>query len=93
MGKPKNKCKLCKVKRKDWVQGSFFGINCRQHFVPMVVIKEHKSNITSKEKEELQIIIKQRYPKLFPHIEQECLTDHFAVHLTKKRSKFFDVDT
>ena len=44
-----NKCKLCHVKRKKWETERFFGINCRICGAPMIVIKEHKINISKDE--------------------------------------------
>jgi hypothetical protein len=87
MGKSIKKCKLCKVKRTIWDSEKFFGINCRKHFVPIIVLKEHKDEITENEKQELKNLIKQYHPNLFPIIEDECPTDHYNVHLTKKKTK------
>lgn len=86
MGKSSKKCKLCKVKRKTWENENFFGVNCRKHFVPMIVLQEHKDKITKDEIQELKQLIKQYHPNLFPNIESECLKEgHYNVHLNKKK--------
>ena len=87
MSKRKKSCKLCKVKRKKWEEKNFFGIDCNKHFVPMIVLKDHRTDITMAEKKELKEILKIRYPKLFPNYNLNCSDEHWHLHLGKKNGK------
>ncbi len=77
-------CKLCKVKRKQWEEENFFGINCRKHFVPLIVLKEHKKRLSQSEKEQLKLILKNYYPDMFPDKSISDSEVHWHLHLTKK---------
>jgi len=80
----KKKCKLCKVKKKAWEEERFFGINCRKHFVPLIVLKEHRDKLTKNEYEELLYLIDKYHPG---HIINKTLSDseeHCHIHLLKK---------
>jgi hypothetical protein len=72
MGKPKNYCDLCHVKNKAWTHGKFFGIaSCKNHFgQPLIVLAEHKAELTEEEKEEL-LYVEQKYLKNYRKREKE----------------------
>jgi hypothetical protein len=80
----KNKCKLCKVKRKLWETEDFFGVKCNKHFVPLIILKEHRNKITTNEKKAFLKIIKERYPKLYIDDTIPHSKEHWHVHLSKK---------
>lgn len=88
MGKKKKQCKLCKVKRKNWEEGNFFGIECNKHFVPMVVLNRHSAKLTKTEREEVNHLAKKYHPKL--HVDDNtlsCSDTHWHAHMNKKRTK------
>lgn len=78
------KCKLCKVKRKEWEEELFFGVRCNKHFVPMIILKEHKKKLNKEEKENLKLIMKKYHPEMFPDKSLSDSDDHWHLHLTKK---------
>lgn len=78
------KCKMCKIKRKIWETDNFFGVKCNKHFVPMIILKEHKTKLTNVEKVELSNIIKDKYQNLFIDSTISCSDDHWHIHLSKK---------
>ncbi len=86
----RTKCKLCKVKRTLWETKNFFGIRCKLHFVPMIILKEHRIEITEDEKIELSEICKEKYSKM--HLDNSFIDsdDHWHIHLSKK-NKFVAV--
>ncbi len=79
----KNTCKLCKVKNKTWQDGGFFGINCRNHFVPMIVSIEHKNALTNHEMGEVEELAKKHHPSLKMNFNISDSDDHWHVHLKK----------
>jgi len=88
MGKKKKVCQLCKVKRRDWEEGNFFGINCKKHFIPMIVLKKHENKLSRNERKEVVILAKKYYPKL--HLDEFtylCSDNHWHAHMNKKRPK------
>lgn len=80
----RHKCKLCKVKRKLWETEDFFGVKCNKHFVPLIVLKEHRSVLTTNEKKIVLKIIKEKYPKLYIDNSISDSEDHWHIHLSKK---------
>ncbi len=84
MGKKQNKCKLCSVKKKNWEGEKFFGINCKKHFVPMIVIKEHKKKISETEYKIIEEIVKARYPSFKLNSKLSDSEDHWHIHLKRK---------
>jgi len=56
------KCPICSIRVKDWEEGAFFGISCGGCRHPRVALKEHRYKLTGKEKEQVEKIIKKRYP-------------------------------
>lgn len=77
-------CKLCKVKRVLWETNNFFGVRCIKHFVPLIVLKDHRKEITETEKEEVLGICKSKYPKLFFDNTVIDSNEHWHIHLCKK---------
>jgi hypothetical protein len=75
---------MCKVKRKLWEDGNFYGIKCRSHFVPLIVLKEHRNKLTTSEKKEVLEIIKTRYKGLYIDDTISDSDDHWHIHLCKK---------
>ncbi len=78
------KCKMCKVKKKLWESENFFGVKCNRHFVPIIILKEHRLDITNKEVSEILKICDERYPRLYL---DNTITDsdvHWHIHLSKK---------
>ena len=81
----KKKCKLCSVKRKTWEGKKFFGVSCKYKFIPMVILKEHKSEITEEEYEELIYLTQKYHPRLKPNLKDiSNIDDHWFVYLTRK---------
>jgi len=78
------KCKLCKVKRKLWETKDFFGVKCNKHFVPLIVLKEHRSILTVNEKKAVLEIIKNKYSRLYFDNTITDSDDHWHIHLSKK---------
>lgn len=79
------KCKMCKVKRKLWEDENFFGVKCRTHFVPLIVLKKHKNVLTKDEKKAVLKIAKERYPKLYLDNTITDSDEHWHIHLSKKK--------
>ena len=78
------KCKMCSVKRKVWEDENFFGIKCKKHFVPLIVLKEHRNKLTTAEKKEVLEIIKTQYKGLYIDDTISDSDDHWHIHLSKK---------
>jgi hypothetical protein len=78
------KCKMCKVKRKLWEYENFFGVKCRTHFVPLIVLNEHRNKLTTDEKKAVLKIIKTKYPKLYIDDTISDSDEHWHIHLSKK---------
>ena len=81
MSKRRNKCGLCHVKRKLWEDDLFFGINCKKHFTLMIVLKEHKKELTEQEDKILKELLKERYPNRKVNTKLKDTEDHFHIHL------------
>ena len=77
-------CKMCKVKRTLWETEKFFGVKCNKHFVPVIILKEHRTEISSEEKLEVLEICKEKYPKLYFDNTINDSEDHWHIHLSKK---------
>lgn len=84
MGRAKNTCKLCKVKKKSWEEGIFFGVNCKKHFVPLIVLKEHKKKITEAEYKSLESLVKKEFPQYKLNNKLSDSEDHWHVHLKRR---------
>ena len=78
------KCKMCKVKRKLWEDKNFFGVKCRTHFVPLIVLEDHRNKISVDEKKAVLEIVKERYPKLYFDNTISDSDEHWHIHLSKK---------
>ncbi len=83
MGK-KTKCKLCSIKRPHWEEGSFIGVKCRRHFVPIIILKDHKSKLSKLEHEELNGILSRRFSRWFPNKSLSASDEHWNLYLTRK---------
>ena len=79
----KNTCKLCKVKNKIWQDGGFFGINCKNHFVPMIVSIEHKQTLNEQDWEEVKLLAEKHHPTLKMNFKLSDSDDHWHVHFKK----------
>jgi hypothetical protein len=77
-------CKLCTVKRKQWENEDFFGVNCRKHFVPIIVIKSHKKRLNLDEKDQVKVLIEKYHKGMFPDKSLSDSDEHWHLHLTKK---------
>jgi len=77
---------MCKIKRPEWESKSFLGVKCNKHFVPLIILKEHRNEITYSEKEELTGILKEKYPKLFLDDSVSDSNSHWHIHLGKKKN-------
>jgi len=82
------KCKMCKVKRKLWETERFFGVKCNKHFVPMIILKEHRNKISTDEKKEVLRIIKEKHKGLFIDDTISDSDTHWHIHLSKKNKPF-----
>jgi len=78
------KCKLCSIKRIIWESDNFYGIKCKNHFVPMIVLKDHRFEITDIEKIEVLEICKLKYPNLYLDNTISDSDIHWHIHLSKK---------
>jgi len=78
------KCKMCKVKKKLWESENFFGVKCNKHFMPLIILKEHRIEINKKEINELLKICVKKYPRLFLDNTISDSDDHWHIHLSKK---------
>ncbi len=85
----RKKCKMCKVKRKVWETENFFGVKCRKHFVPVIILKDHRNKITTAEKKEVLSLIKIYYQGLFIDDTISDSDDHWHIHLSKKNKHRF----
>ena len=81
----KNKCKLCKVKKKAWEEERFFGINCKHHFVPLIVLREHRAKLTKNEFDEVNHLIEKYHPGCTINKSLSDSEEHCHIHLLKKR--------
>jgi len=75
---------MCKVKTKIWETENFFGVKCNKHFVPLIILKNHRIEITSKEIIELLKIIDEKYPRLYLDNTISDSDTHWHIHLSKK---------
>lgn len=82
----RRKCKLCSVKRKKWETDNFFGIECNRHFVPMIVLKEHRTELTDGEKLLVKSLIQLHYPRWYPDGSKSDSDEHWHIHLSRKKS-------
>jgi hypothetical protein len=82
----RTKCKMCKIKRPLWKSESFLGVKCNKHFVPLIILKEHRLELTEKEKIELINICEEKYPKLFLDDSISDSDEHWHIHLAKKKN-------
>jgi len=80
----KSKCKLCKIKRPHWEEGSFFGVRCKNKHVPIIMLKEHKKNLNKSEQEELKSLLNTKFDGWFPNKSLNASTEHCNLYLTKK---------
>lgn len=80
------KCKMCKIKRPLWETRNFLGVKCRSHFVPLIILKEHLTELSEEQEIELDNIIKERYPKLHRDPSISDSDTHWHLHLCKKKN-------
>lgn len=73
------KCPICSVRAKDWEEGSFFGISCGGCEHPRIALKNHRSKISSSEKEQVEKIVKKRYPG-YTFMESKNMVNFVAAH-------------
>lgn len=74
-------CDLCEAFH-VWKMGSFFGLICKTCKVPMIVLIEHKSELTEKEREEVKRIVDELYPdKKLRGIRMRSNPDHWHEHV------------
>lgn len=79
------KCKLCKsVKCPSWETKNFFSVKCNKHFVPMIVLKDHKKYLSEEEKIELKSLLIEKHPTLFLDDSISDSNEHWHIHLGKK---------
>lgn len=73
-----NKCKLCHVKRKKWIENGFFGITCMIKNKPMIVVERHTCDLTEDELKLADELGKKYYPHLRPKdVCAEDLNNHW----------------
>jgi hypothetical protein len=82
----RTKCKMCKIKRPLWESKSFLGVKCNKHFVPLIILKEHRIELTEDEKIELENVREEKYPKLFLDVTISDSDEHWHIHLLKKKN-------
>jgi hypothetical protein len=78
------KCKMCTIKVKQWETEKFFGVKCNKHFMPLIILKEHRNKITPEEKDEIKKIQNDKFPKLYFDNTISDSDDHWHIHLSKK---------
>jgi hypothetical protein len=83
----KLKCKLCSIKRPHWEEESFFGVQCKEHCVPVIIIKKHKKSLSKTEQEELRGIMEKRFNGWFPNKSLSTSSCHWNLYLTRKGGK------
>ncbi len=79
-------CDLCKAienKKVDkiWAEGSFYGLICREHKQPMIVLIEHRDCLTINETWEAEAIRRRRYPDLKFRGYMASIPQHWHDHL------------
>jgi len=79
-----NLCELCIGKGIIWSEGKFYGLICRVHKQPMIVLKEHRSYLTGNEKLEAEAIRQKRYPNLKFRGYIGSIPEHWHAHLIKR---------
>jgi hypothetical protein len=84
MGRTKNICKLCKVKKKSWEEGIFFGVNCKKHFVPLIVLKEHRKKITEDEYKIVETLVAKDFSTYRLNNKLNDSEDHWHIHLKRR---------
>jgi len=75
------KCKLCKVKSKAIQTDTFFIVNCKKHFVPIVILNEHKKDISQELKKQIEKEVKEIYPHCSFNYKLNDSDEHWHVHL------------
>ena len=84
MGKRSKKCQLCSVKRKMWENENFYIIECKHHYVPMIVLTEHRAQLTADEIIEVEKIRQERFPELRARKKgMTSIRDHWHEHFIK----------
>jgi hypothetical protein len=74
-------CALCSVKRKDKETNLFFIVNCRKHFIPIVILKEHIAKLPPEQEVVIFEEIKKLYPKAKINKSLSDSDEHWHVHL------------
>lgn len=78
-------CCLCRITDFDWEEGNFLGAICRTCCVPMIILKEHKSELNQEEVEEKKRLISKYYPDLEERgIGMRDIKDHWHEHLVNE---------
>ena len=76
------KCGLCSIKRKDWEDQGFFGVNCKNKFIPMIVCGEHRTELTDEELEKVRNLAKDYYPNCKLKVIQN-VNGHWYVYIKR----------
>ena len=75
-------CRLCTEEDPDWREGSFFGVTCDTCHVPMVVLDEHRAELTWREQLEFGALRKRRFPDHHPRDRgMRSIRDHWHWHM------------
>ena len=90
MGKPKNYCELCHVKNKAWSEGRFFGIaSCKNPGCggkPLIVLKEHRAELSEDEKEEMEQLAQKYWPGYRARDKgMRSILSHYHEHYIKNK--------
>lgn len=85
MGRKKEKCGLCSVKQKSrqWDDDNFFGLICKEKLIPMIVLKEHKNELSEEELEDLEEMAKKHYPQLKINPSLKHVNGHYCIYLRR----------
>lgn len=61
-------CTLCNVLQEDkkWEEDGFFGLICCKCNVPMIVLREHRAELSGEEQETFKRLWARYYPDLMP---------------------------
>ena len=75
------KCKLCSVKNKSMDSELFFIVNCKKHFKPIVILKEHVKEISQDLQNKIETELKNRFPRCRFDYSIKDSDEHWHIHL------------
>jgi len=82
-----NNCELCDLSRGHVITKKYYEddkviiVDCKSCEIPMLTLKDHRMDVSKKEKEEFTKLISRLFPESKIRKQQKKIPDHFHWHI------------